>query len=638
MMKRLLCKNLAPRMLTVAWGKLKVLSLLGVVSGSMFCSVGFADPTETDVTASLDVHQACQHSGQLAAACAQIDNLLTPRMPLYQQAIATPEKLPINELGPVYAKAMQLQRYAALLVINAEPAGVDYQLRAQSHLKTVRDAFEAARTTERGKRQSDQARQRLEQQMPAIQKLGKELESLAARSQWSVAEAKYQAGIDSLYPLLGWLTGSSTRKYVQPLAITSKIDAALRPVRIEAAKQQLTAAIQAVAPDVGSLATDMETAVREVGDSGTCTIGGKTLSGPEAILVLVNRWHAMSVACARCRAIEWAAMTTGLRFPTPAGYGDARGETEDPGGRWLVAIDETRAYMHASLAQLIEADAKRVSAGEALALYRNYIDAIAQASQQLPPKDRYLIFDAALDSLVAKTGDAAATISGERAASRELLRWRGRVADAEAGRRQNEFVPLARAFRKQTAEEGGYRGFVPPIGTPQHSPRLRAALTETMPESATRLLGQNVSTAAARPFTIEGVQFVSRYDGEAFATVKASVDLEPFAESLRQDLRLSPDQAPWSWDAIAALNSTHGRAGGYGQHFAAVGGPIRAIRIRSMITGIAANPAIGNHLDCGEVPVRGAMDDFELGRVMLECEVEAQWVQHEYFVADVPKQ
>ncbi|QDV71413.1 hypothetical protein Poly24_51490 [Rosistilla carotiformis] len=611
---------------------------IGVVSMLVCCSVASADPTEKDVVASLDVHQACQHSGHLAAACAGIDKLLTPRGPMYQQTLATPEKLPINELGVVYAKAMQLQRYAALLVIHAEPAGVDYQMRAQSHLKTVRAAFEAARTTERGKRQSDLARQRLDQQLPAIQKLGKELEALVAKSQWSAAEAKYLKGIDSLNPLLGWMPANATRKYLAPLAIASKIDAALRPVRIEAAKQQLTAAIQAIAPDVGSLATDMETAVREVGASGTCTIDGKPMSGPEAILVLVNRWHAMSVACARCRAIEWAAMTVGLRFPVPAGYGDERGETEDPGGRWLVAIDETRAYMHASLAQLIEADAQRVSADEALALYRNYIDAIAQASLQLPPDDRYLIFNTALDSLVAKTGDAAATISGERAASRELLRWRRRVADAEAVRRQNEYVPLSRAFRKQTAEEGSYHGFVPPLGTPQNSPRLRGPLTETMPESVSRLIGQNVSTVSARPLSAEGVQFVSRYDNETFATVRASVDLEPFAESLRQDLRLSPDQVPWSWDAIAALNSTHRRDGGYGQHFVAMGGPIRAIRIRSMITGIAANPAIGNHLDCGEVPVRGPMDDFELGRVMLDCEIDARWVQHEYFVADVPEE
>lgn len=601
-------------------------------------AVSIADPTEQDLSASLDVHQACQHSGQLAAACAGLDKLLGPRTRGYQQSLATPERLPCSELGPAYAKALQLQRFAELLVLNAEPAGIDYRLRAASHLQTIRDALEAARSTRPGKQQSDLAHQRLEQQLPTIRKLGKELEALVAKAQWPMAESKYQAAIDSLNPLLGWMPANSVRKYLEPLAIAAKIDAALRPIRIDASKQQLAIAIQAIAPDVVSLATDMETAVREVGSTGICTIDGRKLTGPDAILVLVDRWHAVSVACARCRAIEWAGLTIGLKFPVPAGYGDERGETEDPGGPWLVAIDETRAYMHASLAQMIEADAQRVSTDETIDLYRGYIDAIAQVSLRLPPQDRYAIFEASLDSLVAKSGDRAVAIDGERAASRELLRWRRRVANAEVRRRQHEFPLLGSAFRKQTAEEGTYRGFVPPLGAPQQSPQLREPMPKTMSWSVPRLVGQNVCTAAARPLTIGGVQFASRYDNETFATVDANVDLTPFAETLQRDLRLSVGQIPMSWDAIAAIRSTHGRPGGYGQHFASVGGQVRRIRVRSMVTGIAANPGIGNHLPCDDAPVRGVMGAFELGRVMLECQLTARWVQHEYFVADVVEQ
>ncbi len=582
-----------------------------------------ANPSNKDFDAGIAVH------GKTAAA-----GLAKQAQTLYEESNAATLKfaeavksnkvarLSWQPLGQNDVRLNQLRRIAQQLEILGETAGVDYQMRANSLFRTTGDIIDAFRAEPTSQRQLDKVRLALQKQEPARIKEVERLTKMAREGQWEAAETELYRFLDQLGVATTCLFNPEKRPIYAPFAeVQAAIDQAMRQARVTQAKQLLTERRQAETPDFAAVLSEVQAAATSLAASGTATLDGSVLTGPDAITAIGERWAEVQVKSIRCRTLDW------LLANSMEAYGGT-GEGQKPSSIVSEYANFSAAMMNA-LAQLIESDANRTSGPDAAALYVAYLRACAplirrSANQNLAP-----VLNPALQSLANRAPQFPAEVAAYTEGTGDLLRWRARVARGLAVARADTFPSIDRLMFEATRDEGNYLGLYSANASSASGAALHASAPEVMLRPIERLQGKQAHALDVVRLGGNGPVAIARYRARSYANIPAPLDLAAEIDALKVDLMVSEDRPALSMFAAVAVDSAERG------DLVAAGGTIVNQYLESLTTRFAALPTAASILTpLGTIPPEQTDSSYR-NQVLMRFDLTPNWVQHDFFFAEL---
>ncbi len=282
-----------------------------------------------------------------------------------------------------------------------------------------------------------------------------------------------------------------------------------------------------------------------------------------------------------------------MRWPSPT---RTRADTGEPSDdlRSQVAFKKFCSDATGALVKLIEADAAQLSPEAAADRYQAYLDALAPALSLAAEPALVEQVQAALDRAAAISPPLVVQIASYRSATGPLLRWRARLASAEAARAKSAGEATF-SFKRSIAE---------PL--PKLIPKLSKEF-EGKTIVALDLVGSRRQGLATSPPDLAD-------------TYRVRVPAEPMAanyERLRAALLCDDRKGPLTLDAAMALAAT--RRG----DLVAAGGAVKRFQLDSYLVFLSHAGA--------KSPARLDRQPASFpGRLRLRVELEPAWLQQRY--------
>lgn len=516
-----------------------------------------------------------------------------------------------QEVGEV-AVANYLQRtYGKMLGERSEASGYDFERRASDYSQRLKRIVERLRKLP-GFR-ADLTNQQFEQ----LQATG--LRRLAGWQQQAKAgglEPVEQELLRFLAELERYAVWLENPKYAPELGqLLDEIRPPLEKARLEQLAGELTAQQTAQGPKYDELLERIAAAIAEVQRGGVAPWNGQTVSGPQLLAAIVADWQVAHQRALRSRALQLAS-----RGPATSVAGAEEIERAD---------SEIAGQVRSALAKLIEADAQRVKPADVPGLHLDYLRA-AGGQPQIGDRAAYLAaLQPALDKLAAKDQALAAETRAIESATSELLRWRRRVAAAQALRLQRTGYPQAAELYTSAVRSR----LNDPALLAHDAPADFSALLGPAPKVLRRLRAGVVG----RPCTVMDVvglgggKASSRYSARTYArlTVPLAPEYDQEMAALKRSLLATGDDPPLSLDAALAL------AGARQDCFERVGGVIQEVGLEPLLTRFATISDQTTGLSPPDkMPGEPLQEDLR-PHVLARLFLTPHWVQHECFVAVV---
>jgi hypothetical protein len=229
-----------------------------------------------------------------------------------------------------------------------------------------------------------------------------------------------------------------------------------------------------------------------------------------------------------------------------------------------------------------------------------------------------------LQELAAKSATFAAEVNAYRRATGELLRWRARVAAAEAKAMRSEYPASDEVVQAaaMTPQDG------PGLITDQ-SPALGEARLRSPAPAAMALLLEKL---LARKLTVSKIAAldsaplcVAVYRNRHYATLPRA-STEEAIRRLKADLHVADQLPPLSLAAAAAIASAERG------DFAATGGTVEDVFLEGLVPRFATLvPATASLVPLGRLPDESPPDGRRIDHVLLRLVLRPAWVQHRYF-------
>lgn len=526
-------------------------------------------------------------------------------------------------LGQNDVRLDQLRRIADQLEILGETAGIDYRMRADALFRTTGDIIDAWRSTPESQKQMDPVRLQLARSAPARDREIEKLKKMASEGKWEEAETALYRYLDLLGVATTCLFNPEKTPIYAPFAeVRSAIDQAMRKARTAKAKQLLTQRRQAEAPDFDSALQAAEAAVASLAASGTVSLDGAVITGPEAITKFGERWAELQVQAIRCRTLDWLLVSSTEVYS---------GATDVPRNSQIVAeYTKFNQAMMQEFARLIAADAQRVSGTEAVELYVKYLQACAplirrSANQNLAP-----VISPALEALAARAPQFPVEIAAYAEGTGDLLRWRSRVARSQAVARAAEFPSIDSLMFEATRSGNDYTGLYPEQNANPNIAALLASAPDIMPRAMKRLQGEPAHALDIVRLGNLGPMAVARYRVRSYTNIPAPLDLAAETDALKFDLMVDENLPPISMLAAVAVDSAQ-RC-----DLAAVGGTIANLYLESLTTRFAALPTAASVMSpLGAMPPETA-EHVYLDQVLMRFDLTPSWAQHDFFFVEFP--
>lgn len=594
-----------------------------IVLLTIFClaSIAGANPNDKQPYASLDVHgqKFAPELLDLAQKLAEQNRVALEKF----SALAKENKInkidPI-ELSKVHVNQLRLQRAAEQLVLIGEPAGVDYVRRAGlqgSAVLQIVVTLQAIPAAGPGlSRLSGRASEVSQKHAKDLAKI----EKLVQRQDWDTAEKELLEVFDDIDAFAVYMKPEDRIGLYSPWnSVNPPIMEAMRAKRKAAALAMFEERAAAAKTDHAKLLADIQAATASVQKTGKHTLAGKELTGPELIAHFDTVWQKTQVAALKSLAIEWARGHQADRaLPTPA---------------WIALRSDYEQFATAAtpaLAALIAADAARVDAASAAALYQAYLPAVADLVDHTGGKSESAL-QGALDAVLAKSPEATANVSAYRAATDELLRWRERVANEQAKAKQanyQEAHALARAAFMRNVDSAGFYEPEPANGVP----KLYEAAAKTLVVGSPKIVGKEVLLTDIAALGGTSQAGIARYRDRIYGRVTLPIAaMATEVAALENQLMVSATQQPLS---LAATRAVRGARRG---DLVSAGGLVGSVFVEGHVTRFATLPdAAALLLTLGALP-GDYRDADQLEQVVLRLDVAPQWAQQRYLFVEVAK-
>jgi hypothetical protein len=526
-----------------------------------------------------------------------------------------------RKIGQTHLQLVQLKRLAGRLRMLGEPAGVDYEARASVLRRPLDQLVPAYRSTDAGQRFIQSVRLQIQKQTPVRLKTVAKVRELASQNKWESAENVLYEMLDLLETGTVFLFAEETRIIYEPIwEVREAVDQAMARKRRAQANEILRQARQAQTPDFAGVIAQMTTAAQALATEAEVAWGGASLSGPQLVAQFGEKWREIHVASLRCRALDWA---IGHRQTD-------EGEFEDDGGGAYagLAIDQQVSQFQASVAQAIvqaiDADASRAAADEIPQLYGQYLNVLAPLVRQSKMGELAGVVEPPLENLAGQSPAFAQGVAAYRAATEELLRWRGRVAAGRAATRSSKYPLVDKSLFGATQSEGEYRGLFPEREANPRAPALQASAPQAMSRAVERLMGQSVAARDVVRLPGQSRAAIARFRMRTYVNQPALNAAGEF-ESLQADLMVDDQTPPLTLAAAGSLISA--RRG----DFVLVGGTIGGLHLESLITRFATLPPAASILvPLGDLPPEETRHDL-LSQMVMRFDLQPQWAQHDHF-------
>ncbi len=593
-----------------------------------FDSTVTANPNDKDVQDSLAAHGSGT-AKEIHARAASLYESAAQEVKTQLEAVTAGrgERLSGKVIGQTRQKLIQIERLGPQLEIYGEPSGADFHRRF-SYLATpqwhkVVKPYAAAPSSQKF---VTSVRLSVKKQTPARMKTLEKLQKLVADQKWQTAEAELNKLFDGLEVGTCFLSNQERNDIAKPFSeVRGAIDTAMRRIRSQEAAQLLGESRKQQTPDFATYTNEIRQAVAALAASGQATWDGEQVTGPQLVGRIGDRWTEVHVASLRCRGVDWA-----LQPLLQMAGANAERISPDPTSGSLQS-DYTKfstAVIDAIIA-MIRADASRVTSDGIAQVYSEYVASLAPLARQVADQKAVDAWELALSEMAAKSGDLRAGVKSYDAATRELLRWRSRVATSLAQTRSTEFQTLDKRMYDSTRSKNPYLGLFPEKPDGQLAPRLLAASPAILAGQNPQITGQLVTARDVVRVSDTSSSSIARYNARTYANVPAKFDLTSAVTSLKADLMVN-DQLPAL--TLAAANSVRSAERG---DMAAVGVGVAGHHLEAVITRFATLPQPASILvPLGALPTEDIKQPL-VEQMLMRFDVKPLWVQHEHFFVDL---
>ena len=586
------------------------LTLLFAASGS-----AWGNPSDQEPTASLALHGVSNAEALLKRYRALYDKTVQD----LQRMLARGDRIQARQLHDLHVNLRVLRRGAVDLQMHGETAGVDYALRVESLRRQAQQAFTLFQANPTSGRQGAEVRESLQnlfqRNVPqALLRIGQ----LEQQQRSDQAYEVLQGVFDSVHAHALFLSTREADPYLAPYlernrGISTRRNRAFR----EQVYQALEERIADTQPELAGLREAVAGAREQVARQGTAELEELSRSGPECLAYFLDRWPEVHLQMLRSRALVWA-------HQTPVA-GTFLTETPDPPPHRAEAeYAEFCQQFLEGLAGIVLADAERTEPDQAESRYAEYLEVLAPRVSRVAEGRLEQALEPALKALVDRAPTLAEQVAAYEAATRELLRWRERVAAEAAEARNDDFPSSSQRLIDAFTSSDEYEGLLAAQDPELSEAALRAGAPQILEPASQRLIerGVRVERIAGLP---GGRLAVSHYRQRHYATLPRP-DVTAAVEQLRRELFVTETTPPLTLAAHSALVS--GEQG----DFQAVGGVIQAVFLEGVIPRFATLPAGAlPMIPLGPLPAESPAPDRMLPQVMLRLQVQPTWAAHRYF-------
>ena len=217
------------------------------------------------------------------------------------------QKVQADDLGSTYALVSRLRRASEQLQILGEPAGTDFERRADSmhfHLQNLIDRSKQLPATQK---YIEAFRVFISRAAAARTKIIGELGEQAQKKKWEPAETELYRVYDRLEMGTVLLTPPEIQAIYAPFGpVEVAIRNAMNEIRSTKAKQLLQFAHKETLPHYSSILAAMNLAIEELGSKDIAAWKGERLNAPQLVVRLGDTWREAQVGALKARAIWWA--------------------------------------------------------------------------------------------------------------------------------------------------------------------------------------------------------------------------------------------------------------------------------------------------------------------------------------------
>ena len=496
------------------------------------------------------------------------------------------DKLKPQQFTDPYIALRQIERLSQQLRLWGEPAGEDFRFRAQSLLEPLNGIALSYAGTPAGGAFNQKARQFFQNNQKKRDHELRRIDELIQKEKWPEAEDAYFKLYDQ-YDLAALFIPSAERPTIFDPFGTRRmlIDRAMSALRKQTATQSLTKRRTEQVTNLDQFVQELAAAAEAVKTSGQAVIADKPLTGPELVQHFGQRWQQTLAGMVRYRGLTWALNSQ------ESGQATMMANPNQP------AVDDpviTRYHKFVAeftngLANLIEADAARVSEADAPALYVAYLQAVAPLAGRAfeesltvsPFRDR---LQAAVAKVAARAPALATAVATYQAATGDLLEWRRRTAAALAKSQLAAFEPLEVPFQKMATADTKSPGLIVNMVGDPALPKLFGSSPQIVPILFQRMSNKPVSVRHVTGLA-SGKSEMSRYSAGTYVTCRSIAgSYAPAIAALRSDLLVTDQTPPLSLAAAVAIDSAErGDA-------VALGGNVSGMHLEGLITRFAGLP------------------------------------------------
>jgi hypothetical protein len=607
-----------------------------------------ANPSTVDPNRSLATHGTLKGVAELVAqaekVAAESADLVNEIDRLVERG--NMERFPGKKVANIISKLRQAFRNQEQLLILGEPLGVDLEMRLTSSNKKLHDYCLAYISTPAGLRvRNGMAAKLLKEQPKRLEQFEKIMKL--------VEEGKAQDAENLLIPVGDELF---TEVWFVPLEVripfqapyyqaNSAVEAPMRKLRAAAANLEINQVIARIKPDPTAMDAWGRDVAGQLRANGTAAWSEREPAGAVATFdELLRRWTIGHTAFQRIAALQWVlhrnggttnAMSNGQANDASLGTSDPSTNSADPDSRsGTLAADAIRwndsALVVAS--EIIKADAARLTPDAIPQRHQEYLERSVRILSNTQATSVKSSLEEALAVLISGNRAYADSVEQYSAATRDVMTFRGRIAQAQAKRLSAGFSSADAVVREATLADPECRGLYQPNPNQPSVATLFEPSQKIMTLRSPRLVNRNVRVDHVVTIPTQNRVSLSHFSGRTYGSYTQPVTVGLPIEEMKSYLMVDNSYRPLSLDATRAIHNAE--IGNY----LAVGGQVTVAHLESMITRFASLGLIDSSImPWGSVvSIPDSVD--VLPQMAMRLEIAPIWVQHELFFAKLDGQ
>lgn len=591
-----------------------------------------ANPTTVDPNQSLAVHGTLKGVAELVAETEKIDAELAALAEEIDRATASgnADRLPGKKLATSIPRLRQAYRNQTRLLILGEPLGTDLEMRLRLSDHKIQNACLAYAATPAGMKVRNALATKLQKDQPKRLEQYEKILQLAAAGKFAEAEGLLDPIGDELTTQLWFLPLTVRPPFLGPYSeAAAAVEGPMRKMRSAAAIAEINQVIARIKPDPAALDGWGRDVVGQLRAGGTAAWNDRPAGDAlEVFDELMRRWKIGHTALQRIAALRWV-----IRWNGGARGGSESGTPENTTDPLVAeAIAWNDAVLLAAI-EIIKADAAKISPAAVPSRHQAYLERLAVMLPSLQSQASKPKLEEAISVLIGTNVDYAKSVKQYAAATKDVMTFRMRMAQAEAKRFASEFPPADGVVREATIADASCRGLYPENRSPTVLATLFEPAKKIMTLRGPKLVNRNVRVESVLTGGGEKRISLSQFAGRTYASYTGMLPTDSAISaaigSLRSDLLVDQSHLPLSLDsAVAIRNAEVG-------NFVTVGGRINAAQLESMVTRFASLGLVESTVIPAGAVVQMQGEGDLMTQMAMRLDIVPMWVQHEMFVTAV---